>query len=316
MQITILFAALTIFFIIISLLYPLGKKMDQKSRRLKAIKNNIGGNEIVDEELKLPLSERIIKPMKNSLYNTLRKLRVKNREEVKKPEVKASKSREKVIKALQAAAINLRYEDFNMIKLGSALVLGMVGFLIVFFTASMIQYAVLAALFGMTLGFVAPTFIIGKKGKARNNNILRSMPEVMDLLVVSVEAGLGLDAAITRLYERNKSPLTNELIKTVRDVQMGLSRRDSLKAMGERSEVKELQAFASALIQADQLGVSIKKVIRTQADQIRLGYKQSCETKAMKAPVKMMLPMVAFILPVLFIILLGPAVPKIAEIFS
>jgi tight adherence protein C len=129
----------------------------------------------------------------------------------------------------------------------------------------------------------------------------------MDVLVVSVEAGLGLDAAIIRQYAKNKSSVLTELNNAMREVQMGVPRRTALKEMADRCDVKEMTAFVTALLQADQLGVPIKNVLEVQADRLRIERKQRIQAVAAKAPIKIMLPTVLFIFPVIFIILLGPA---------
>lgn len=310
MQFVVFFAAITVFLLITGLLYPEGVKRDQLSRRLERIKNSSLSPEIIDEELKKPLSERLFSPLKNALLNTLRRMvpgSQRNRN---------SKSWIKTMQSLHGADLDLSYEEFSLIKIGTAILICLAAI----FIAQALHFAlagtVLVAFVGLTLGTWLPMLVVSSKEKSRNAKILHDMPEVMDLLVVSVEAGLGLDAAITRLYEKNRSPLLTELMKTVRDAQMGLPRRESLKAMGERCNVPELRAFAAALIQAEQLGVSIKKVLFSQADQLRMAYRQRCEARAAKAPIKMMLPMVIFIFPVIFIILLGPSIPQIMSIFQ
>jgi tight adherence protein C len=310
MQLVVLFAAITVFLLLTGLLYPQGEKTDQLIRRLQRIKNSTLSPEIIDEELKKPLGERLVKPLKTSLLNSLRKLVPGSQQN------RTSKSWAKTMQSLHGADLNLTYEEFTLIKIGAAILLCLAGIFLAQAFNAMLTFKVLAAVLGLTLGMWLPMIFVSSKEKQRNTAILHDMPEVMDLLVVSVEAGLGLDAAITRLYEKNRSPLLAELMKTVRDAQMGLPRRDSLKAMGDRCNVQELRAFAAALIQAEQLGVSIKKVLRSQADQLRMAYRQRCESRAAKAPVKMMLPMMGFIFPVLFIILLGPSVPKIMELFK
>ena len=133
------------------------------------------------------------------------------------------------------------------------------------------------------------------------------LPEVMDILVVSVEAGLGLDSAIVQQYSKNKSAVLMELNSAIREIQMGVPRKVALKEMADRCDVKELTVFVTSLLQADQLGVPIKSVLDAQADRLRVERKQRIQAQAAKAPIKIMLPTVAFIFPVIFIILLGPA---------
>ena len=142
------------------------------------------------------------------------------------------------------------------------------------------------------------------------------LPEVMDILVVSVEAGLGLDSAIVQQYSKNKSAVLMELNSAIREIQMGVPRKTALKEMADRCDVKELTAFVTALLQAEQLGVSIKSVLMQQSERLRVERKQMIQAKAAKAPIKIMIPTVIFIFPVVFIILLGPAVLSMLETFS
>ena len=220
-----------------------------------------------------------------------------------------------MLRLLAAANLSLGYEEYQAVRISLALALA--GILAWFLgrTGQGGDLVLLGAVLGLLLGLLIPGLAVKNRAKARAGAILRELPEIMDLLIVSVEAGLGFDAAITRLYEKNKSPLTTELMKCVRDVQMGLPRRESLKALAERNQVQELRTFAAALIQAEQLGVPIKKILRSQANQLRQAYRQRCEAQALKAPVKMIIPMVVFIFPVLFIILLGPSAEQIMEMF-
>ena len=143
-----------------------------------------------------------------------------------------------------------------------------------------------------------------------------TLPDVTDILVVSVEAGLGLDSAIIQQYAKNKSVVLTELNSAIRETQMGVPRRVALKEMADRCDVKELTAFVTALLQAEQLGVSVKNVLTQQSERLRIERKQMIQAKAAKAPVKIMIPTVIFIFPVVFIILLGPAVVSLIETFG
>ena len=142
------------------------------------------------------------------------------------------------------------------------------------------------------------------------------LPEVMDILVVSVEAGLGLDSAIVQQYSKNKSAVLMELNSAIREIQMGVPRKTALKEMADRCDVKELTVFVTALLQADQLGTSVKSVLQVQSERLRVERKQAIQAKASKAPIKIMLPTVIFIFPVIFIILLGPAAVDIMSTFG
>jgi tight adherence protein C len=138
----------------------------------------------------------------------------------------------------------------------------------------------------------------------------------LDLLTVSVEAGLGFDQALLKIVEKTKGPLTEECIRVLHEIRIGKARRDALREMGKRTGVEDLQTFVAAIIQADQLGVSIGNVLRIQSRQLRQKRRQKAEEKAQKAPVKMLIPMILFIFPSLFILLLGPGVLQLIDNFS
>ncbi|MHB8964299.1 MAG: type II secretion system F family protein, partial [Saccharofermentanales bacterium] len=171
-------------------------------------------------------------------------------------------------------------------------------------------------LMGTVLAILVPRYYLKSSIKKRQEGIRGDLPDILDLISVSVEAGLGFDFAILRVVNRSKGPLAEELKVVYREIQMGIPRREALKSLADRSDVEELRTFVSSIIQADTLGISIKNVLRAQSSQLRQTRRQRAEEKAMKAPVKMILPLVIFIFPVIFIILLGPSVMEIAGTFG
>lgn len=161
------------------------------------------------------------------------------------------------------------------------------------------------------LGLYFPMLILNMKITSRQKKIQKDLPNVLDILTISVEAGLGFDGALVKLSEKMKGDLVTEMERMLQEMRMGITRREALAAMAERCQVDELSLLTATLIQADHLGVSISQVLRVQSDAIREKRRQQIEEKAMKAPVKMLIPLITCIFPVLFIILLGPAVIKI-----
>lgn len=162
-------------------------------------------------------------------------------------------------------------------------------------------------------GSLVPELILRQKTTRRQVSIVRALPDVLDLLTVSVKAGLGFDSALLKVTEKMKGPLPQEMGQVLHEVKMGVSRKDALKSLADRTGVKELQSFVGTIIQADQLGVSISNVLQLQSESLREHRRQVAEEKAMKAPVKMLFPLVLFIFPTLFIVLLGPAVLQIMK---
>jgi tight adherence protein C len=144
-------------------------------------------------------------------------------------------------------------------------------------------------------------------GLKRQEQIGKSLPDAMDLLTISVEAGLGFDAALSQVAQNTDGPLAGEFFRVLQEMQIGKSRPDAFRAMAERTSVPELRAFVSSLVQADQFGIPIAKVLHEQSKELRVKRRQKAEERAQKVPVKIMVPLVIFIFPVLFIIILGPA---------
>jgi tight adherence protein C len=139
------------------------------------------------------------------------------------------------------------------------------------------------------------------------------LPDILDLLSVSVEAGLGFDAALQKVVEKTKGPLTMEFEKTLQEINIGKSRREALRDMQARVNADDVTTFLGSIIQADQLGVSITNVLRIQSKQVRENRKMRAEEKAQKAPVKILIPLVLFIFPTIFIVLLGPAAIQLID---
>lgn len=165
----------------------------------------------------------------------------------------------------------------------------------------------------MALGVVLPLFWLRGQVRRRQTQIMKSLPDALDLITTCVEAGLGLDAALARVSQKMKGPLTQEMSRALREMSMGRLRRDALKDMGERTGVPDLIAFVHALIQAEQMGVSIGRVLRVQANQMRTRRRQRAEKAAYQAPVKMIFPLVLCIFPSLLVVILGPGIISIAK---
>jgi tight adherence protein C len=172
-----------------------------------------------------------------------------------------------------------------------------------------------AALMGV-LGFMGPGFVLGAKVRARQAAVAAELPDALDLLSVSVEAGLGFDGAVQKLTEHMHGPLIEEFELALGEMRIGEGRQEALKKMAERSASPEMASFVRAIIQADQLGISLGRILRIQAGDTRLKRQLLAEEKAMKAPIKMLFPTVAFIFPAMFIVILGPAFLNLSKIFK
>lgn len=165
-------------------------------------------------------------------------------------------------------------------------------------------------------GWQLPDFMLARRAAARRREIARTLPDAIDLLSVSVEAGIGFDGAVQKVSERFAGPLSAEFAQYLKEVRLGRTREDALRSLAERVELPELKTFVAAVVQADRLGVSLSRVLRVQAEQLRQQRRQRAEEAAMKAPVKLVFPLVFFIFPSLLIVLLGPAVIRVMVTFS
>jgi tight adherence protein C len=164
-------------------------------------------------------------------------------------------------------------------------------------------------------GFLAPDYFVSLKARGRRERIRADLPDALDLLAVSVEAGLGFDGAIAKLTEHMEGPLAEEFGLTLGEMRIGESRPDALKRMSERVDAPELSSFTRAIIQADQLGTSLGRILRVQAADTRLRRQAAAEERAMKAPIKMLFPTVLFIFPAMFLVILGPAFLNLDQLF-
>jgi tight adherence protein C len=161
---------------------------------------------------------------------------------------------------------------------------------------------------GLLFGYTIPEFWLGGRVKKRQKGILMQIPDALDLLTISVRAGLGFDGALGKVVEKLKGPLTEEFRRALAEIRVGKPRRDALRDIIPRTEVPALTNFIGAIIQAEQLGVSISKVLQVQSEQLRIERRQRAEEMAAKAPIKMLFPLVGCIFPSLFIVILGPAI--------
>jgi tight adherence protein C len=175
--------------------------------------------------------------------------------------------------------------------------------------------AVLAGLAGGAAGFHVPDFLLSMRAKRRKEEVCRALPDALDLLAVSVEAGLGFDGAIAKMTEHTDGPLAEEFGLALNEMRIGESRAEALRRMSDRVAAPELAGFVRAVIQSDQLGMSLGRILRVQAADSRLRRQAAAEEKAMKAPIKMLFPTVLFIFPGMFVVILGPAVMNFGNLF-
>jgi tight adherence protein C len=259
-------------------------------------------------ELTVPFSERVLRPMSQRMAGLM----------MKADRNADPRDRERRVSIIQSR-LNLAGNphrwtptDFLGVKGLFALVFG--AFSLVFVAiAGHTAASFLAAIVGGFVGFMAPDLYLGRLIAARQHTIQKVLPDTIDLLVICVEAGLGFDSALTRVVQKSDNPLTYEFNRVLAEMRVGRPRKDALKDVIARTQVPDLANFISAILQAEQLGVSVTQVLSVQSDQMRVLRRQRAEEKAMQAPLKMLFPMVFFIFPALCIVLMGPMWPGMAN---
>jgi len=208
---------------------------------------------------------------------------------------------------------DLSPEDFTVFRYAACVALFAVGLLLGALTGKPVLIAVFAAVTAL-MGFYGPLLWLRSRVSKRRREIQMALPDALDLLTIAVEAGLGLDAAIKRVTEKFQNALADEFAKVLQETMLGRSRLDALDEMGRRSGVEDLHNFVQAIIQSEQMGVGVARILRLQSDEIRRKRRQRAQEKAAQASLKMMLPMVGCIFPTLWIVLLGPAVLLVLKV--
>ena len=271
----------------------MGQELDPVQARLQQIA--VRARTLEELELQRPIAERTLKPIINSISRLIGRF------------YPANTVRGVELKLKRAGMEDTSTEFFLGVK-GFAAVVGAIAIsAILNLMTNDLTWTIAGVFGGIVLGFMAPDFYLTSKAGGRGGGIRDQLPDALDLLTISVEAGLGFDAAIVKVTEKMKGPLTEEFKRAAGEQRIGKSRQEALKGISERVEVKELQNFISAIVQADQLGVSMSKVLRIQSEQMRMERRQRAEEKAARAPILIMLPTVGCIFPSLFIVILAPA---------
>jgi tight adherence protein C len=173
----------------------------------------------------------------------------------------------------------------------------------------------LAIIFGL-IGYILPSFWLGSRARERKRQILRALPNALDMLTIGVQAGLSFESAMMRVSERWDNPLTRVLRRTVVEMQVGVPRQQALRHLATRTNVPELQTFVAVLVQSSQLGVSVSAVLQSQAALMREKRRERADQAAREASIKMLFPLVFFIFPAVFVVIIGPALPQIGALFK
>lgn len=281
--------------------------------RARIIGRRLGGlrqvaptaKDLEQEELSRPFRERVLRPALVSLGESLGRFL---------PSRAAAQANER----LAEAGARMGQAQFSGIKFLAliAVVLFALIVLIPLFPADKRPLTWFVTALLAILAYRLPDFWLSRTIEERRHALQRQLPDVMDLLCISVEAGLGFDGAIQKVAEKFKDPVAMEFSTYLAETRIGRPRSDALRNLAKRASIPDMRAFTAAVIQADQLGVSLTKVLRAQSDSMRVKRKQRVQERAMQIPVKMLVPMVIFIFPTIFIVLLGPAVIQIIQTLS
>ena len=269
---------------------------DPVQARLSHLGTLEGVTSLEEIELQQPVMDRTLRPLMRRLSGV--GTRLTSRSRIGRTESKLAEA---------GYPYGLRTVDFMGLKVVVALVTSGLAFLLFGIAMGNPSNGFLLAIVGLLVGFFAPDYWLSRQIKARQKAILLAIPDTLDLLTISVKAGLGFDAALGKVVEKVPGPLSEEFRRTLAEVRIGKARRDALREMVARTNVPALTSFISAIIQAEQLGVAIARVLEVQSEQLRIERRQRAEELAAKAPIKMLFPLVGCIFPAMFIVILGPA---------
>lgn len=269
---------------------PLAVRIDEFAAREEAVS-------IEEIELSMPISDRIIVPMMRRLSEFVVRMTPQT-------------TLERTTRQLELAGNpgNMNAATFWVVRAVLTVALGAAGLMLARGADDITLGRTLLYIFGgAAFGFYLPVMLLRSKSDRRKEEVIKRLPDALDLMTICVDAGLTFNAAMQKVDEKADDILANEFGRVIYEMQLGKSRRQALRDMSDRLDVPDVTSFIAAVLQADQLGVGIGKILRIQSDQMRVKRRQRAEEKAHQAPVKMLFPMVFLIFPSIFIVLLGPA---------
>ena len=265
-------------------------------RSLAVLQAMTDAPEELTAEVDRPFSERVLEPLQARALGVGRRL-------------SGADSADRVRRKLDLAG-NPRGWDVDRVVSGKVIgaVVGLVaGVVLALLLGLSTPTFVVAVVAGLVLGFFSPGLYLYQKAYDRTQQITRDLPDAIDLMTISVESGLGFDAAVQQVARNTEGPVAEEFARVLREMQIGQGRSDALRAMAERTDVADLKSFVSAMVQADSFGIPVAQVLRVQAQEMRVKRRQRAEEKAQQVPVKITVPLIFFILPCLFVAVMGPA---------
>src|ERR1035437_8759044 len=281
-----------------------GSPVDPVQARLTQL-GSVQARNLEELELQLPFSERTLRPLVGRLSRMGGRLGRASSTDVAEKRL-----------AMAGNPGDLRVTDWMGVKMLVGIAPRAVLFLLFGLLVAGLVAGIALGVLGFGIGFLLPEFWLGGKIKARQKIILKMIPDALDLLTISMRAGLGFDAALAKVVEKLPGPLSDEFRRALAEVRACKARRDALRDMVPRTNVQPLSNFIGAIIQAETLGVSISKVLQIQSEQLRIERRQRAEQQAAQAPIKMIFPLVGCIFPSLFVVILGPAIISLMNNFT
>jgi tight adherence protein C len=274
-------------------------------RSLALLEGFTAAPEHMQQELQPRFADRVLTPLLNRLVGIGRRLT---------PSDYSTRVQRKLdVAGNPGGATADRIISLQALGFGAGLLLSVV--LVATVGLSTVTAVLLGVAFSLA-GYFGPVLWLHQKGFDRNQVVQRALPDTLDLLTISVEAGLGFNAAVSQVALNTEGPLAEELARVLQEMQIGLSRSQALRALAARSNLSELKEFVTAMVQADELGIPIGRVLRVQSVEMRVKRRQHAEELAQKVPVKILMPLIFCILPTLFIVVMGPGVIAIMAAFS
>jgi len=276
-------------------------RRSELQERLKAYGYDV--KTISGTDLSEPFSARILAPIGGGLSSLVRSLA-------------PQEMRERAVARLEQAGRPMSVNTFLLARFAAMLLLPIMTLLPRLLARDVGPVQLLIALVLIYIGNRLPDILLSFRIDARRTQVRKALPDALDLIVVCVEAGYGLEAAIAKVTERTSGPLSDEFKRALAEIRLGKQRREALHAMSARIGEPDVQSFIAAIVQADQMGVSIAQVLRVQADAMRVRRRQRAEEKALQASVKMLFPLFLFIFPVLMMVILAPAAVRLSAFFA
>ncbi|WP_110205084.1 type II secretion system F family protein [Nocardioides daejeonensis] len=295
-------------FLVFSSVGGLSAERQGVNKSLEVLEAMTGSSTAADElgkEADKPFAERVLVPLLERLQGLGRRITGADQ---------AERIRQQLDRAGNPAGWTIDRVSAGKI-LGTVVGIG-AGAYFTLLTGMSLPVILLGLVAGAALGFFGPNIWLYNTAVKREEALLKELPDAIDLLTISVEAGLGFDAALQQVARKTEGPLAGELSRVLQEMQIGRSRSEALRALGERTQVKDLKSFVAAMVQADAVGIPIAQVLRVQSAEMRTKRRQRAEEKAGQVPVKIMVPVILFILPCLLIVVIGPGILSIIDAFS